>query len=86
MGYVLLHRDKHDSYRRSFNRVEEVLEHQPETWLKYQHTPHGLFDIVEMEYSEYMKDMHNRTHQETLVALEHLAASAIYALHKMSCK
>lgn len=85
MGYLIVRKPLKHSFKRSFDRVEEVLEHQPETWLKYKHMPHGLFDIVNMEYREFVKDMDNRTHQETLIALEHLAASAILALNKMSC-
>lgn len=65
--------------------IHEVMEHPPETWLKYEHVKNGLFDIIEMEAKEYMEIRETGSHKEVLVALAHLAAAAKYALCKMTC-
>lgn len=65
--------------------IEEVLEHTPETWIKYRGVKNGLWDIIKMEFEELKEAKARGNHEEFTTALAHLAAATEHALSEMTC-
>lgn len=77
--------ESHESYRRTFKRVEKVLEDKPVTWSSHEHMKGGLNHILAMEVAEYKDIKEKGNHAEIIEGLTHVAAAAIYAINRMTC-
>lgn len=81
MKYLIKERKR----SKSEEMIKEVIEHKPESWLKYEHERSGLFEIVGMEAEELKRARSEGTHKQIVLALAHVAAAAQHALDKMTC-